>query len=69
MIDAQSLRAAATVSAASRGYDGAKQVPGRKRHIVVDCLGLLPAVWSWHERQEFTRNHQARYRDRLRLAA
>ncbi|MFJ6568781.1 transposase [Streptomyces sp. NPDC091292] len=30
--------------AATRGYDGAKKVPGRKRHIVVDCLGLLLAV-------------------------
>jgi hypothetical protein len=44
VIDAQSLRAAATVPASSRGYDGAKKVPGRKRHIVVDCLGLLLAV-------------------------
>ncbi|MGA5823756.1 transposase [Kitasatospora sp. NPDC094028] len=37
-------RAAATVPAAARGYEGAEKVPGRKRHIVVDCLGLLPAV-------------------------
>ncbi|MFE1807214.1 transposase [Streptomyces sp. NPDC059533] len=44
MIDAQSLRAVATVRAATRGYDGAKKVPGRKRHIVVGCLGLLLAV-------------------------
>ncbi|MFJ7158761.1 transposase [Streptomyces sp. NPDC101118] len=29
---------------ATRGYDGAKKVPGRKRHIVVDCLGLPLAV-------------------------
>ncbi|MFJ3861689.1 IS5 family transposase [Streptomyces sp. NPDC090085] len=43
VIDAQSLRAA-TVPAATRGYDVAKKVPGRKRHIVVDCLGLLLAV-------------------------
>lgn len=43
-IDAQSVRAAATVPAASRGYDGGKEVPGRKRHIVTDTLGLLLAV-------------------------
>lgn len=30
--------------AASRGYDGGKKVPGRKRHIVTDTLGLLLAV-------------------------
>ncbi|MEE1791086.1 transposase [Streptomyces sp. BE308] len=30
--------------ASSRGYDAGKKVPGRKRHIVVDCLGLLLAV-------------------------
>lgn len=32
IIDAQSVRAAATVSAASRGYDGGKKVPGRSSH-------------------------------------
>ncbi|AJC52775.1 Tn5741 family transposase [Streptomyces sp. 769] len=44
IIDAQSVRAAATVPPASRGYDGGKKVPGRKRHIVTDCLGLLLVV-------------------------
>ncbi|WP_328433058.1 transposase [Streptomyces sp. NBC_00425] len=44
IIDAQSVRAAATVPAASRGYDGGKKVPGRKRHIVTGCLGLLLVV-------------------------
>ncbi|MEN8651582.1 IS5 family transposase [Streptomyces sp. 21So2-11] len=42
--DAQSVRAAASVPAASRGYDGGKKVAGRKRHIVTDCLGLLLVV-------------------------
>ncbi|WP_442271103.1 hypothetical protein [Streptomyces sp. M-16] len=27
--------------AATRGFDGGKTVNGRKRHIVVDALGLL----------------------------
>ncbi|MET8768862.1 IS5 family transposase [Streptomyces sp. NPDC004658] len=44
IIDAPSVRAAATVPAASRGYDGGKKVPGRKRHVVTDTLGLLLAV-------------------------
>jgi transposase len=44
IIDAQSVRAAATVPAASRGCDGGKKVPGRKRHIVTDTLGLLLVV-------------------------
>jgi transposase len=44
IIDSQSVRAAANVPASSRGYDAGKKVPGRKRHIVVDCLGLLLAV-------------------------
>ncbi|WP_333753855.1 transposase [Streptomyces sp. IBSBF 2394] len=30
--------------AATRGFDGGKKVNGRKRHIVVDTLGLLLAV-------------------------
>ncbi|MEU5323895.1 IS5 family transposase [Streptomyces sp. NPDC021056] len=44
IIDAQSVRAAATVPAVSRGYDGGKKVPGRTGHIVTDTLGLLPVA-------------------------
>ncbi|MGW1092841.1 IS5 family transposase [Streptomyces sp. NPDC002596] len=44
VIDAQSVKAAASVPSASRGYDGGKLINGRKRHIVTDCLGLLLLV-------------------------
>ncbi|MEV2248086.1 IS5 family transposase [Streptomyces sp. NPDC049970] len=44
IIDAQSVKGAALVPAASRGYDGGKQINGRKRHIITDCLGLLLVV-------------------------
>lgn len=44
IIDAQSVKAAASVPACSRGFDGGKKVNGRKRHIVVDTLGLLLTV-------------------------
>ena len=44
MAAAQSVRAADTVSRASRGWDNAKKVNGRKRHLAVDTLGLLLAV-------------------------
>ncbi|MFD3941381.1 transposase [Streptomyces sp. NPDC058579] len=44
VIDAQSVKAAASVPSASRGFDGGKLVNGRKRHIVTDCLGLLLVV-------------------------
>jgi transposase len=44
IVDAQSVKGSATVSAASRGYDAGKKVNGRKRHIVVDTLGLLIVV-------------------------
>ena len=30
--------------AGARGYDGAKLVTGRKRHLLVDVLGLLLKV-------------------------
>jgi transposase len=44
VIDSQSVRAADTVPKATRGWDNAKKVNGRKRHIAVDTLGLLLAV-------------------------
>jgi len=44
VIDSQSVRAAETVAAASRGFDAGKKVQGRKRHIAVDALGLLLTV-------------------------
>ena len=44
IIDSQSVRAADTVPRAGRGWDNAKKVNGRKRHIAVDAMGLLLAV-------------------------
>ena len=43
-IDSQSVKAADTVGAGSRGFDGGKKINGRKRHITVDTVGLLLAV-------------------------
>ena len=44
VIDSQSVRAAGTVPRASRGWDNAKKVNGRKRHIALDAVGLLLEV-------------------------
>ncbi len=44
VIDSQSVRAAETVGAGSRGYDAGQKVAGRKRHVITDCLGLLLVV-------------------------
>lgn len=44
VVDSQSVKADATVTFASRGYDAGKKTNGRKRHVLTDTLGLLLAV-------------------------
>jgi transposase len=44
IVDSQSVKAADTVAAASRGFDSGKKINGRKRHIAVDVEGFLLAV-------------------------
>jgi putative transposase len=42
-VDSQTVKTAGQPATAT-GYDGAKKITGRKRHLVVDTLGLLLAV-------------------------
>jgi transposase len=44
IVDSQSVKGADTVPAGTRGYDAGKKINGRKRHIVVDTVGLLLVV-------------------------
>ncbi|MFJ3308273.1 transposase [Streptomyces sp. NPDC086549] len=50
IVDSQSVRAAANIPRPTSGWDGGKKVGGRKRHLVVDCLGLVLAVASMQDR-------------------
>lgn len=55
VLDSQSVHAAVNVPASTTGRDAAKKVPGRKKGIAVDVLGLIIAVVvmaaSVHENQ------------------
>jgi transposase len=42
--DSQSVKAAANVPGPTRGYDGNKKINGRRRHLIVDTLGLILMV-------------------------
>ena len=42
-IDSQSVKTT-EVGGPERGYDGGKKIKGRKRHLLVDTLGLLVAI-------------------------
>lgn len=44
IIDSQSVKTGKCAEAPTRGYDGGKRVKGRKRHILVDGMGLLVEV-------------------------
>ncbi|SEU39374.1 putative transposase [Stigmatella erecta] len=43
ILDSQSVKS--DVQALTRGYDANKKVKGRKRHLLVDTLGLLLVAW------------------------
>ena len=44
ILDAQTVKAADTVGAGTRGFDSGKKINGRKRHLAVDVEGFLLAV-------------------------
>jgi putative transposase len=52
--DAQSVKNTAVSGQTDSGYDAGKKVKGRKRHLMVDTLGLIICVWvtaaDWQDR-------------------
>jgi len=54
IIDAQSTKNTAVSGQSESGYDAGKKIKGRKRHLMVDTLGLIIVVWvtsaDWQDR-------------------
>ena len=44
IIDSQSVKTGKMASNDTKGFDGGKRIKGRKRHVIVDSLGLLVDV-------------------------
>ena len=44
IIDSQSVKTGKAVPNKTKGFDGGKRIKGRKRHVVVDSLGLMVDV-------------------------
>ncbi len=44
VIDSQSVKTTEEAAADTRGYDSGKQIKGRKRHLLVDTMGLVMKV-------------------------
>jgi putative transposase len=44
IIDSQSVKTGKAVPNKSKGFDGGKRIKGRKRHVIVDSMGLLVDV-------------------------
>jgi len=44
VIDSQSVKTTEEAAADTRGYDSGKQIKGRKRHLLVDTIGLVMKV-------------------------
>jgi hypothetical protein len=67
VLDTQSIHVAAGVPASTTGKDAAKRVPGRKRGLAVDVLGLVIAVVmlaaSAHDNTAGIALHRRRHRE------
>ena len=54
IIDAQSTKNTAVSGQSDSGYDAGKKIKGRKRHLIVDSLGLIITAWvtsaDWSDR-------------------
>ena len=69
IVDSQSVKTTGVVGGEERGYDGAKKVKGRKRHLLVDTEGFVLKALGTQREGDGLRGDQGAFGSRQRAVS